>query len=241
MRITKRIQENAKEIGQHRPIIMAFLGDSITQGCFEVYPTGEKSLETEFRSYEAYHNKLKCMIEEVFPNVPINIINAGISGNNAVAGRERLERDIIQYKPDMVVVCFGLNDACRGIEMINAYESALEDIFKELKSQGIETIFMTPNMIGTRAVAEEKDLYIHSVLEDFSKVQTDGIMDAYMEKAREVCKRNGVPICDCYAKWKKLEENGADVTRLLKNRINHPKEKMHWLFASSLFEMIMDF
>lgn len=241
MRITERIQENAKEIGQHRPIVMGFLGDSVTQGCFELYRTGENSLETEFRSYQAYHNKLKRILEEVFPNVPISIINAGISGGTAAAGKDRLERDILQFQPDLVVVCFGLNDANRGMNALTIYEKALEDIFRELNSRGIETIFMTPNMIGTRAVAEQQDSYIHSVLENLSQVQADGTMDHYMEKAREVCQRNGVPVCDCYAKWKQLEKNGADVTRLLANRINHPTEAMHWLFAVSLFEMIMGF
>ena len=67
MKITERIKENAKELGKHRPIVIGFLGDSVTQGCFELYSTGENSLETEFRSYEGYHSKLKRILEEVFP------------------------------------------------------------------------------------------------------------------------------------------------------------------------------
>ncbi len=113
MKIADRIRENAKEIGQHRPIVIGFLGDSITQGCFEIYRTGEASLETEFRSYEAYHQKLKKILEEVFPNVPVIIINAGISGNTANAGKERIERDILAFSPDIVVVCFVLIDVNR--------------------------------------------------------------------------------------------------------------------------------
>ena len=66
-------------------------------------------------------------------------------------------------------------------------------------------------------------------------------MDVYMEKAREVCARNEIPVCDCYAKWKQLEAWGADVTRLLANGINHPTENLHWLFAVSLLEMILEF
>jgi hypothetical protein len=100
---------------------------------------------------------------------------------------------------------------------------------------------MTPNMVGERAVAEETDPFMYSVLEEVAVFQSDGTMDRYMEKAREVCKNNDIPVCDCYRKWKKLRENGVDVTRLLSNRINHPSENMHWMFAVSLFEMIMDF
>ncbi len=241
MKIADRIRENAKEIGQHRPIVIGFLGDSITQGCFEIYRTGEASLETEFRSYEAYHQKLKKILEEVFPNVPVIIINAGISGNTANAGKERIERDILSFSPDIVVVCFGLNDVNRGIKGVGEYEKALESIFCELRNRNVETIFMTPNMMGTRAVAEEKDPYIYSVLETVTSLQREGVMDIYMAKAKQVCEKYHIPVCDCYGKWKKLEENGADVTRLLANRVNHPTEQMHWLFAYSLFEMMMGF
>lgn len=241
MNITERIKENKKNIMDNRPIVIGFLGDSLTQGCFELYNTSESSLETEYRSYEAYHGKLKRMLEEIFPSVPINIINAGISGDCAVSGRARLKRDILDFHPDLVVVSYGLNDVGGKKEGISQYAKALETIFTELQMAGIETIFMTPNMMGTRVSAEITDPYNRSVVADVTSRQTEGWMDIYMEKAREICAKKNVPVCDCYAKWKKLEENGVDITRLLANRANHPTEKMHWLFAVSLFEMIMGF
>lgn len=240
MRITEKFRENARELGKHRPITIGFLGDSVTQGCFELYNTSEQSLETEFRSYHAYHNKLKRIFNEIFPSVPVNVINAGISGDTASGGLNRLDRDILSFLPDLVVICYGLNDANRGLEGLAIYAESLEAMFQRLNSLQIETIFMTPNTIATRVVAEEKDPYIRSVMNKVINVQTQGIMDAYMAKAREVCEQHHIPVCDCYSKWKKLEDDGSDITRLLANRINHPSEKMHWLFAVSLFEMIMD-
>lgn len=157
------------------------------------------------------------------------------------AKKRRLERDLISYHPDLAVVCFGLNDVNRGTEGLPAYREALEGIFRELEKAGIETVFLTPNMIGTRTCAEIQDPFLRSAVGEMVKPQTEGIMDLYMAAAREVCAERGVLVCDCYAKWKKLEETGADVTRLLANRINHPEEKMHWLFAISLAEMLLDF
>lgn len=238
MRIAERIGEIVRQPGRHRPIVIGFLGDSVTQGCFELYKTGEDSFETEFRSSQAYHGKLKQVLELVFPSVPVNIINGGISGDNAPNGRRRLDRDILSFQPDLVVVCFGLNDVNFGLEKLGVYEEALEGIFCDLKAAGVETIFLTPNMMGTRVSEEERDPMLRAVLADITKRQMDGTMDAYMERARQVCARNQVPVCDCYAKWKSLERCGADVTRLLANRVNHPIEQMHWLFAFTLFEMI---
>lgn len=239
MRIRERIRECVREFGQHRPIVIGFLGDSVTQGCFELYRTGEDSIETEFRSGQAYHSKLKGLLEAVFPSVSFNTVNAGISGDNAQNGRQRLRRDILPFSPDLVVVCYGLNDANAGLDRLKDYEEALEGIFKELRGDGIDTIFLTPNMMATRVVAEETDPLLRSIPEGPVEHQLNGDMDAYMERAREVCARNQVPVCDCYAKWKCLEACGADVTRLLANRVNHPSEQMHWLFAAALFDMII--
>lgn len=240
MKIAEKIAEHVKEPGRHRPIVLGVLGDSVTQGCFELYKTGKESMETEFRSFQAYHNKLKRMLEEVFPSVPISVINAGISGDNARGGLERMERDLLPFSPDLAVVCFGLNDVGNGMEGLESYEAALEGIFRKLEEAGIETIFMTPNMMGTQVSAEVEDPFLRSVVEEITARQNDGTMDAYMERAREVCGRNRIPVCDCYKKWKAMERCGADVTRLLANRVNHPIEQMHWLFAVSLFEMILE-
>jgi lysophospholipase L1-like esterase len=241
MRFTERIKEKNGDMGHYRPLVIGFLGDSVTQGCFELYKTKKTDYDTEFRSYEAYHTKLNRMLQEVFPRVSITTVNAGVSGDKAPGGAERLDRDILSFSPDLVVVCYGLNDVVKGDAGLEEYGQALEEIFRKLKAADVETIFMTPNMVGERAVAEETDPFMYSVLEEVAVFQSDGTMDRYMEKAREVCKNNDIPVCDCYRKWKKLRENGVDVTRLLSNRINHPSENMHWMFAVSLFEMIMDF
>lgn len=241
MKIRERIKKTAENILEQRPVTIGFLGDSVTQGCFEVYRSGENSLETEFSSISGYHQKLKQLLETVIPRVPITIVNAGISGDNAVSGSKRIQRDIISYQPDLCVVCFGLNDVNNGLDGLQDYVDALKSIFSQLNEAGIDAIFMTPNMMGTRVVAEEKDEFIRNVYQGISSHQTNGDMDIYMAEAKKAAREAGIPVCDCYAKWKKLEENGADVTRLLSNRINHPTEAMHWLFAHSLFEMIMGF
>lgn len=240
MRIIERIKEKAQNGGRDcKPIVIGFLGDSVTQGCFELYRTGENTFDTQFRSYAAYHHKLKRLLEEMYPGVPFNIINAGISGDNAPGGKARVRWDIIAYKPDLVVVCFGLNDAGQGKANVKQYTEALAGIFDELRAADIETIFMTPNMGAYKEVYDIEDPVIRNTVNRMLYIQRDGNLEYYLNAARSVCREYGVPVCDCYKKWKTLEENGVDIHRLLSNRINHPSENMHWLFAVSLFEMIM--
>lgn len=221
------------------PLKAVFLGDSVTHGVFEIFRGKEKKLECIFDFKAVYHEQLKNMLNSVFPAVPVNIINAGISGGSAPQGYERLKRDVLSCSPDLVVVCFGLNDAHGGTGGINNYTEALRNIFKVLKSKDIEAIFLTPNMMNTYVSPAIKDQYIAEISEITAKLQNDGVMDFYMDNARRVCKEEGILVCDCYEKWKQLYKIGADITALLSNYINHPTREMHRLFAEALFDMIM--
>ena len=54
-----------------------------------------------------------------------------------------------------------------------------------------------------------------------------------------ICREYNVAICDCYKIWKDKERLGIDTVKLLSNKINHPTENMHWLFAFELFKTIL--
>ena len=169
----------------------------------------------------------------------MNIINAGISGNGAKGALKRLERDVLKFHPDLTVVCFGLNDSGGGLEGLQDYKDSLEQIFSQLEDVGSEIIFMTPNMMATEVSCHVTDPHFIAIAEDACKRQNEGIMDQYMQAAKEVCAQHGVRVCDCYEKWKALAASGVDVTELLANKINHPTREMHWLFAYSLVETML--
>lgn len=240
MNIMNKIRARAENNSAHEGVTIAFLGDSVTQGCFELYKTAEGGIETVFDKNSAYHSYLDRIFTVLYPNVPTNIINAGVSGGNAVHGLERLERDVLRHQPDLTVVCFGLNDSGNGLEGISKYTDALEGIFTKLQAVGSEIIFMTPNMMNTYVSVHLTDDYVRSVAERIGQTQTDGILDKYLEAAVAVCEKCGVKVCDCYAKWKRLAKNGVDTTSLLANHINHPTRQMNWLFAVSLMDAILD-
>jgi lysophospholipase L1-like esterase len=230
-------QKNADMYGE-RPVTIAFLGDSVTHGCFEVYKTGEASIETIFDNENSYSMKLKKLIAMYFPRVQVNIIDSGISGDNAPNGFSRLERDILPFHPDLVVVCYGLNDCGNGLNGLSNYTGALKNIFQKLKEKDIDAIFMTPNMMNTYVDHEITDPFLLEIAKNLSKIQNEQILKQYVNAAITVAEEEGIPVCDCYSKWETMYENGSDITKLLSNRLNHPTRDMHWLFANSLFDMI---
>ena len=88
--MAKKAADNWNEPG----VTIAFLGDSVTQGCFELYRKGEEGFETYFDKNAAYHMHLSKILSVIFPTVPVNIINAGVSGGSATHGLERMDRSV---------------------------------------------------------------------------------------------------------------------------------------------------
>lgn len=239
MKIAEKIAAKAKDNFDQPGVTIAFLGDSVTQGCFELYRIDQERFETVFDKNSTYHSYLAEILSVLYPTVPINMINAGVSGGSAEHGLKRLERDVITHNPDLTVVCFGLNDCGHYEDGLKTYSDSLEQIFTKLEEAGSEIIFMTPNMMATYVSFRLEDAKFRLIAEKTAERQNEGIFEMYLNEAKAICARHNIKVCDCYAKWKMLYDNGVDVTELLANQINHPIREMNWLFAMSLVETMM--
>lgn len=236
MKIIDKLSAKQNDPNGAPPVTLAFLGDSVTQGCFEVYRNGEDGIQTEFCVADGYHTKLRNLLELFYPRAPINMIHAGISGGKAFQGLERVERDVCAYHPDLTVVSFGLNDCGKGMDKIDEYVSSLSAIFDKLAACGSEIIFLTPNLMADYASYEVND-YLHDLYAQIIE-KGKGTFDPYIDAARKLCKEKNVPVCDNTAFWHKLKDSGVDVTRLLANRINHPRPEMNELTAVMLLQQM---
>src|SRR5689334_18245616 len=78
---------------------IVFLGDSITQG--GVGPKG-------------YVTVIKNVLMEKHPDLGIEIIGAGISGNKVPNLQARVDKDVIAKKPTIVFIYIGINDVWHG-------------------------------------------------------------------------------------------------------------------------------
>ena len=239
MKIVDKFKANIEDKHSNPPVTIAFLGDSVTQGCFEIYEKEPGKLATVFDKNHVYHNYVAQIFSVLYPSVPVNIINGGISGTSAGLGLNRVERDVLSHNPDLVVVCFGLNECRNGLDGIEKYKNSLSGIFKKISDAGKEAIFMTPNMLNTGLSPHIKDKLILDTAQELMDLQNNGIMDEYMNAAKQVCGQHNVKVCDCYEKWKHLNSCGVNVTELLSNKVNHPTREMHWLFAYMLVDTML--
>lgn len=239
MKIIEKIIKKQSDLNSNPAVTIGVIGDSVSQGCFECYLTSETTLETVFDYESSYSHRLKQMLNLMYPNVQFNFINAGISGDSAQGGVARLERDILSYNPDLVIVGFALNDACAGLDGLAAYKRAMTDIVLAIKAHGAECIVLTPNAMNVNTSCHLKDDLFIKLSKDFAQVQLNGVLDKYAETAAEVAKSCGAALCDVYSKWKKMLNAGVNVTELLANKLNHPIRQLHYMTAMMLCDCIL--
>lgn len=237
MKIKQKFIDREKVLNNPLPVI-AFIGDSVTQGCFECFFNENNQIDTVFRPHLAYSRLVADKLTAVYERVPPVIINAGISGDTAWGISQRLARDVLPFNPDLTVVSCGLNDC--NVGNFEVFTDSLKKVFTDLKNAGSEVIFLTENMMCTYVSPMLTDKRLVEVAERSMNKQNGGEMDKFVQGAISVANECGVRVCDCYAKWKEMAENGVDTTALLSNGINHPTAQMLDLFAQELVKIILD-
>lgn len=224
MNIKEKMYLECADLEWAGPINIVVFGDSVTHGALG---------KDEYNYETVYWNRLRNKILDIRNHIPVNVINAGIGGTTASLSVKRIDSQVLNHNPDLIIICFGLNDVNEELE---TYLSALHIIFDKCKASGADVIFMTPNMMNTY-VAEDTDPELLEYAVITAEYQNSGKMDLYMASAIKLAEEMNVTVCDCYAEWKKLSEK-EDVTKLLVNRVNHPTKEMHELFANRLFEVV---
>ena len=225
MHIKDKIYMDRAGLEEHGPITIVAFGDSVTHG----------ALLTENNYETVYWNRLRKKLNAVRDYVPVNVIDAGIGGITAKGSLARMDKQVLKHEPDLIIVCFGLNDVNGSLE---GYLSSMGEIFDRSLASGADVIFMTPNMLNTR-VADDTPQRWWDYAHKTAEMQNEGKMDLYIESAVKLAREKGVTVCDCYAQWKERSKT-EDVTMMLVNRINHPTADMHELFADMLFETIFE-
>lgn len=114
----------ASALASSEPLVV-FLGDSLTAG----YGLGGE---------QAYPALVEKRLEE--EGIPIEALNAGVSGDTTAGGLARLDW-LLSQKPDVVVVGLGGNDGLRGLPLEQA-EQNLREIVRRAKGAGARVLLL---------------------------------------------------------------------------------------------------
>jgi lysophospholipase L1-like esterase len=113
---------------------LAFLGDSITQGGMGS-PMGY----------------CKLVISGLEANgITVTPIGAGISGHKSNQMLARLDKDVIEKKPEWMTLSCGVNDVWHGANGVplEDYKKNITQIVDKAKAAGIKVMILTSTMIG---------------------------------------------------------------------------------------------
>lgn len=240
MKIIEKINQKQRLTGVPSATI-AFIGDSITQGCFEVYYESEKTIETIYEPMHAYPMRLRELLAILYPKAQVNIVNSGISGDTVKGGLKRLDDDVIKFAPDLVVIGFGANDCNHaGENGVNEFANNLREMFQRVKSCGAEIIYVAQAPYCTKVSPHISDERLIKLSNQLCSLQNEGTLKKYFDAAKAVAKGEGVKVCDLYSSWEVMAKNGVNTTELLANKLNHPSREMHYYMATKLLEKMME-
>ncbi len=120
---------------------IVFIGDSITD-C-ERDRTDENSLGNGFVKI------LSDKLRPIYPDMDIQLINKGISGNEVCDVLARVNKDVIDLKPDTAVVMIGINNVLHQYKYgkqldLKQFERDFTELLGKIKEAGITLIVLEP-------------------------------------------------------------------------------------------------
>jgi len=156
---------------------IVFLGDSIT--AVGARPGGYVTLASE-------------AITKAYPDLNIQVIGAGKGGHKVPDCQKRLDRDVLQKKPTVVMIYIGINDVwhwthpkvvARGKKGTTpeVFESGLKDMIGKINEVGARVILCTPSVIGEKHDGSNSE---------------DKMLDQYSDISRRVARETGSQLLD---------------------------------------------
>ncbi len=230
-RFCKRFREKHTAQASCGPIVIVAFGDSVTMG---------STTNGEFIPEEVYHRRLARMLAEQFPGpatATLSVINSGIGGDTAAKALQRIDRDVIRYQPDLVLVAFAANDLGNDPRRGDEFEQSFRQIISTIRAQtSADIILLTPTQMAARDNDATTDKDYLRILMQF---QNEGVVARFAEIIRNVGRLENLPVADIYAQWEQLEAEGTDMTAKLANGLNHPVAEMHKVHAREILRVIL--
>lgn len=173
---------------------LLFIGDSITD-CGRKRPIGEGEFDQALGN--GFVSLVAAALTATYPDYGIRAINMGISGHTVHDLSARWERDVIDLRPDWLVINIGINDVWQNYsftwgaiddEPLLAYKETLDDLILQVRSSLQGLVLMTPYILEPnreQPIRKMMDQYGVAVLELAGKhnalfVDTQAAFDAVL-------------------------------------------------------------
>lgn len=123
-----RLQQKILAAQSGQDITIAYIGGSITEGL-------------DVKAAERYVTLSYLEFEDAYCNGgKVTCVNAGLSGTPSNLGVLRLQRDVLDYEPDIVFVEFAVNDS-QDLQEKQCFESMIRTILEQENEPAVVLIF----------------------------------------------------------------------------------------------------
>ncbi len=195
-----RLPATQRKLAAGGPVTIVAFGDSITHG-------GEAS-EPALIFWRRWADDLAAK----YPRARITSVNAATGGDTTTRGLQRLQARVIEAKPDLVLIGFGMNDHNRRGVALPDFEGNLREMVTRLRAATAAEIVLfstfPPNprwVHGTHRMAE------------------------YAAATARVAAETGCAYADVFNNWQAVAGRKRPED-LLGNNINHPNDFGHWIY-----------
>ena len=186
------------------PFTLVAFGDSITHG-------GEASAPELI-----YWQRWAADLQTKYPRARIEAINGATGGDTTTRGLQRLQAKVLDARPDLVLVAFGMNDHNRRGVPLPDFERQLHELVARIRAGTTAEIVLLSTF-------PPNPRWIHS-----SQRMAD-----YAAATARVATATGCAYADVFGNWQAIAARKRPED-LLANNINHPNDYGHWIYYAVL-------
>jgi acyl-CoA thioesterase-1 len=197
---TSYLKSTQGRLCQGKEVKIVAFGDSITAG-------GEAT-----RPELIFWRRWADYLQQKYPRAHVTAINGATGGDSTVQGLQRLQSKVLEEKPDLVLIGFGMNDHNVGSVPIPQFEQNLKQLIERIRNETAAEVVLfsafSPNprwKFGSHRMTE------------------------YAAATERVAHEVSCAYADVYTNWERVAARKKPED-LLGNNINHPNDFGHWIY-----------
>lgn len=164
------------------------------------------------------------------PDLQLQLVNRGIGGNRVPDLLARLQSDVLDAGPSVVVLYIGINDVWHTTSGAGTqeddYTHGLAALVRALRDAGIRVLLCTPSVIGEKTEGQN---------------ELDDLLTRYTAISRNTASELGVPLCDlsaAFRDWLASHNPGNAASGLLTTDGVHLTDEGNRLLAVTVAEAL---
>ncbi|WP_426439522.1 SGNH/GDSL hydrolase family protein [Bradyrhizobium genosp. P] len=172
----------AAKLAAGKPVVIVAFGSSSTQGYGSTSP--------EF----TYPNRLATQLRRQYPSADITVLNHGKGGDDAPEMMKRLQAEVLDVHPDMVIWQVGTNAVLRNLDQ-GETEKQVGDGVARIQAAGADIVLVDPQYSPRVTERPESARGMVKLLSRIAALRHVGIFPRF-EVMREWHEQQAIPIND---------------------------------------------